>query len=86
MIFHDLPEPFRERFSVPWKAEAVFEMVRNGRQRLDVFRFKDGPEMRLDQLTNGMRFTVTSLPSGNPISASDWSAIEQIYEATLARV
>jgi len=87
VIFHDLPEPFRERFGVlREEAEAVFRMQRRRGKRMDVFQFKEGPEVRLDQLTNGMRFTMTSLPSGDPILASDWSAIEQIYQATLIRV
>ena len=86
VIFHDLPEPFRKRFGVPREAEAVFRMQRPQGKRVDVFRFEDGPEVRLDQLTNGMRFTVTSLPSGDPLSKSDWSAIKQIYRATLTPV
>ena len=86
VIFHDLPERFRERFGVSHEAEAVFRMEKRRGKRVDVFRFKDGPEVRLDQLTNGMRFTVTILPSGDPLSASDWSAIEEIYHANLTRV
>lgn len=86
VIFHDLPERFRDTFGLPREDEAVFEMVRNGCKRLDVFRFKEGSELRLDQLTNGTRFTVVSLPSQEPLSARDRSAVEEIYRATLSRV
>jgi hypothetical protein len=86
VIFHDLPERIRDPFGLPREVEAVFEMVKTGRQRLDVFRLEEGSELRLDQLTNGTRFTVTSLPSRDPLSAREWSAVEEIYQAALTRV